>query len=122
MTRQNAKKVSHYFHHSKLAMPLIITKVSGKRNPIYLFYEEVEVNEKGEVGEGGDKHYKCYHGNRKTFTITKAMNYSLNGMFLNRSIILKSLGAEILIRLNWSFKEHISAYISAIPRPLYTLP
>jgi hypothetical protein len=61
---------------------LIITKTSGKRNPIYLFYEPVAVNEKGEVGEEGDKHYKCYHGNRKTFTISKAMNYSLNGMFL----------------------------------------
>ncbi|KAF8152347.1 hypothetical protein B0H34DRAFT_664204, partial [Crassisporium funariophilum] len=54
-------------------------ETSGKRNPIYLFYEEVKVNENGEVGEEGDKHYKCYHGNRKTFTISKRMNYSLNG-------------------------------------------
>lgn len=58
-------------------------KTSRKPNPIYLFYEQVLVNEKGEVGEQGDKHYKCYHGNWKTFTISKVMNYSLNGMFLH---------------------------------------
>lgn len=37
----------------------------GKQNPIYLFYEQVDVNKDGNTGEPGDKHYKCYHGNRK---------------------------------------------------------
>ena len=60
----------------------MINKTSGKRNPIYLFYEQVTVNKKGEVREEGNKDYKCYHSNRKTFTISKAMNYSLNGNFL----------------------------------------
>ncbi|KIJ91394.1 hypothetical protein K443DRAFT_32511, partial [Laccaria amethystina LaAM-08-1] len=51
----------------------------GKQNPIYLFYEQVDVNKDGKAGEPGDKHYKCYHGNHKVLTISKAMNCSLNG-------------------------------------------
>ncbi|KAH9008872.1 hypothetical protein EDB83DRAFT_2168691, partial [Lactarius deliciosus] len=51
-----------------------------KRNPIYHFYKEVELNKDGKSGEPGDKHYQCYHGNRKVLTISKAMNYSLNGL------------------------------------------
>ncbi|KAH9003026.1 hypothetical protein EDB86DRAFT_3116932 [Lactarius hatsudake] len=53
---------------------------AGKRNPIYHFYKEVELNKDGKSGEPGDKHYQCYHGNRKVLTISKAMNYSLNGL------------------------------------------
>ena len=49
------------------------------RNPIYLFYENVEWNSNGEVGNPGDKHYKCLHGNMKILTVTKKMKYSLNG-------------------------------------------
>ncbi|KAF8071963.1 hypothetical protein FPV67DRAFT_1412468, partial [Lyophyllum atratum] len=81
-TVQNAakKKVCLIFVILLYIAWLISDQVSGKRNPIYLFYEEVLVNEKGEVGKEGDKHYKCYHGNRATFTISKAMNYSLNGL------------------------------------------
>ena len=86
--RMQRKSVITFIILSSNIPMLIITKVSGKRNPIYLFYEEVKVNEQGEVGEAGDKHYKCYHGNRKTFTITKAMNYSLNGMFFEHGMIL----------------------------------
>ena len=50
-------------------------KTFEKWNPIYLFYEQVLVKEKGEVGEQGGKHYKCYHGNWKTFTITSPLRY-----------------------------------------------
>lgn len=60
---------------------MLIYIQAGKRNPVYYFYEEIDVNKDGESGEPGDHHYKCYHGNRKVFTITKAMNSSLNGMF-----------------------------------------
>ena len=35
--------------------------------------------EVGQVGNSGDSHYKCYHGNRKVITVTCAMKYSLNG-------------------------------------------
>lgn len=45
----------------------------GKHNPIYYFYEEISLNKDGKPGEAGNKHYKCYHGNRN-------LNYSLNGM------------------------------------------
>lgn len=53
------------------------------RNPIYYFYEKVEHDAKGSVGNVGDKHYKCFHGNQKVLTITKAMKSSLNGLIGN---------------------------------------
>ena len=54
----------------------------GKRNPIYLFYAVVTMNAEGLPGKKpGDKHYQCYHGNRKVLTITRAMRSSLNGTF-----------------------------------------
>ena len=59
------------------------SKESGKRNPIYLFYEIVSKNAEGQVGKPCDKHYKCYHGNRKVLTITRAMRSSLNGKFIS---------------------------------------
>ncbi|KAF8805673.1 hypothetical protein BYT27DRAFT_7104056, partial [Phlegmacium glaucopus] len=49
-------------------------------NPTYFFYKELSTNKDVKPGEAGDRHYKCYHGNRKILTISKAMNYSLNGM------------------------------------------
>ena len=52
-----------------------------KRNPIYYFYEVWDVNSEGNVGQPGDKHYRCYHGTRKIFTISKAMNHSLHSTF-----------------------------------------
>ena len=57
-------------------------KFQSTRNPIYYFYEKVERDAKGSIGNVGDKHYKCSHGNRKVLTITKAMKSSLNGKFL----------------------------------------
>jgi hypothetical protein len=56
-----------------------IFQLRGPTNPIYLFYEEVLKNAHGIEGNMGDKHYKCYHGQRKILTITKAMRSSLNG-------------------------------------------
>ncbi|KAG2028952.1 hypothetical protein BDR03DRAFT_1019113 [Suillus americanus] len=55
-------------------------KLRGPTNPIYLFYEEVLKNAQCVEGTKGDKHYKCYHGQRKILTITKAMRSSLNGL------------------------------------------
>ncbi|KAF8235557.1 hypothetical protein L208DRAFT_1126290, partial [Tricholoma matsutake] len=49
------------------------------RNRIYYFYKSVGQNANGEVGNPGDKHYKCLHGSMKVLTITKKMKYSLNG-------------------------------------------
>ncbi|KAL0958668.1 hypothetical protein HGRIS_014000 [Hohenbuehelia grisea] len=56
---------------------------SMKRNPVYLLYEESPLNAGGQVGNPGDKHYKCFHGQRKVLTITKAMRSSLNGVTLH---------------------------------------
>ncbi|KAF9070800.1 hypothetical protein BDP27DRAFT_1323031, partial [Rhodocollybia butyracea] len=58
-------------------------KKSKTSNPIYLFFELVDRNEAGDPGTPGDKHYKCFHGKRKTLTITKAMKSSLNGLIMH---------------------------------------
>jgi hypothetical protein len=86
--------------------------MSGKRNPIYLFYEEVKVNENGEAGEEGDKHYKCYHGNRKTFTISKKMNYSLNGIFLK---LIKTFNYLMWVVLG------LTGHLKSTFKPMYQL-
>ncbi|KAG2129576.1 uncharacterized protein EDB93DRAFT_117024, partial [Suillus bovinus] len=56
------------------------TVKATKRNPIYHFYDVVQLNAAGQAGDPGDKHYKCYLGNRKVLTITRAMKSSLNGL------------------------------------------
>ncbi|KAF8154047.1 hypothetical protein B0H34DRAFT_809637 [Crassisporium funariophilum] len=64
--------------HPKVLQRLIITQASGKQNPIYLFYEHVTVNKQGEVREEGSTTSAIMAITHKTFTISKAMNYSLN--------------------------------------------
>ncbi|KAF8184311.1 hypothetical protein K438DRAFT_2161513, partial [Mycena galopus ATCC 62051] len=54
-----------------------LPKATSLKNPIYLFYETVTKNENGNVGDPGDKHYKCRHGNRKIITITRVMRYNV---------------------------------------------
>ncbi|KAM6503723.1 hypothetical protein JOM56_000666 [Amanita muscaria] len=51
---------------------------AARRNPVYLFYELVSQNASGQMGDPGDKHYKCYHGNRKVLTVTKLMKSNVN--------------------------------------------
>ncbi|KAF8808467.1 hypothetical protein BYT27DRAFT_7096739 [Phlegmacium glaucopus] len=53
------------------------------KNPIYYFYEQVEHGADGSVGETRDKHYKCYHGNRKVFTLKKSGKSNLTTMVNN---------------------------------------
>ncbi|KAF8815009.1 hypothetical protein BYT27DRAFT_7129337, partial [Phlegmacium glaucopus] len=53
------------------------------RNSIYYFYEPVDRNNKGELGQQGDKHYKSLHGNRGVFTVTKASRYNLGSLIRN---------------------------------------
>ncbi|KAF8805090.1 hypothetical protein BYT27DRAFT_7298997 [Phlegmacium glaucopus] len=48
-----------------------------KKNPIHYFYEQVDCGANGVVGNPGDKHFKCYHGNHKVLTLTKSMKYNL---------------------------------------------
>jgi len=59
------------------------------RNPIYIFYENININTGGRAGQPDDKHYKCYHGNHKILTITQAMKSSLNGNLLCFSMSFK---------------------------------
>ncbi|KAN0131304.1 Ribonuclease H-like domain containing protein [Lactarius tabidus] len=88
-------------------------KISGRaksmatRNPIYYFYERVERNANGEIGNAGDKHYRCFHGNRKVVTITKKMKYSLNGVIGH----LKST-SSLMYRLYLVMKECSPAQIT----------
>ncbi|KAG2040827.1 hypothetical protein BDR03DRAFT_857266, partial [Suillus americanus] len=75
-----------------------------KQNPIYYFYDIVQVNAMGQASDTGDKHYKCYLGNRKVLTITYAMKSSLNGLIWHLKthflpmyqlyLILKSCGTS----------------------------
>jgi hypothetical protein len=51
---------------------------TARRNLIYHFYEEWNVNSEGNLGKEGDKHYRCHHGARRIFTISKASNYNLH--------------------------------------------
>lgn len=63
---------------------------SIKRNPIYHFYEPWEVNSEGNTGNPSDSHYRCHHGTRKIFIITKASNHNLHSKFLYHSVSLIS--------------------------------
>ncbi|KAG1783661.1 hypothetical protein EV702DRAFT_1190682 [Suillus placidus] len=58
----------------------VLTAKAAKRNPIYYFYDVVQLNTAGQAGDAGDKYYKCYLGNRKVLTITQVMKSSLNGL------------------------------------------
>lgn len=44
-----------------------------------MFFEPVKVDDGGKSDP--DEYYKCWHGSRKTFKLTKAMRYSLTSMF-----------------------------------------
>ena len=85
----------------------------GKRNPIYLFYEQVDVNHDGKVGGEGDKHYKCYHGSRKTLTITKQMKTSLNGTF---DIFCSYVRGHLtsVSRIDWTFKDFVPSHVPIV--------
>jgi hypothetical protein len=52
-----------------------VSQMKGKKNYIYLFYECVTTNDKGE-SRPGDKYYRCFHGQRKTYTVSPTMKHS----------------------------------------------
>ena len=52
---------------------------TATRNPIYFFYEVVERNKNGELGNPGDTHYRCLHGTKQIVTVTKKMKHCLTG-------------------------------------------
>ncbi|KAJ6600058.1 hypothetical protein B0H10DRAFT_2441191 [Mycena sp. CBHHK59/15] len=61
------------------------------KNPIYLFYEVVPKNSVGYNSAPGDKHYKCYHGNRQIITISKASRSNLSSECCLRFFIAQFL-------------------------------
>ena len=72
-----------------LSLIIRLSHLQGmKRNPVYLFYEPVDLAADGSPGKPGDKHYRCLHGSKKVFTVTKAMNHNLNGSSLRCPFIL----------------------------------
>jgi hypothetical protein len=58
---------------------------TGRRrtSPIYHFFEIVKFNSAGDIGDVGDVHYRCFHGQRKTVTVKRKANSSQTGMSLN---------------------------------------
>ncbi|THH21580.1 hypothetical protein EUX98_g8361 [Antrodiella citrinella] len=52
------------------------TKSHTRRPAIYYFYEEVLNDALGRPGNAGDNHYRCYHGDKRIITVTKAMKRS----------------------------------------------
>jgi len=52
-----------------------------KKNPIYLFYENVANSTDDTPGDNGDKHYHCVHGSHKICTIERSMKDNVNGEF-----------------------------------------
>ncbi|KIL54477.1 hypothetical protein M378DRAFT_92476 [Amanita muscaria Koide BX008] len=54
-------------------------ELNGKRNFIYLFYERVSVDEKCNT-QPGYKYYKCFHGQRKTYSVSPNMKHNIKNM------------------------------------------
>ncbi|KAF8233226.1 hypothetical protein L208DRAFT_1267987, partial [Tricholoma matsutake] len=74
-----------------------------RSNLIYLFYELVPQNGSGQIGDPGDKHYRCCHGNRKILTVTKLMKSNLNGLYATIIGHLKHF--PMMYRLYWVLKD-----------------
>ncbi|KAI9569898.1 hypothetical protein HD554DRAFT_2170888 [Boletus coccyginus] len=65
---------------SLMSIKSLAQKPAGKQNPIYHFYESISMNSHREVGNPGDRHYKCHHGTHKVITVTHAMKHNVNGL------------------------------------------
>lgn len=79
-TRKSRKVIHLLPIHGLYASNDHFLQAGGKRNPIYYFYEEITHGADGTRGSDGSKHYKCFHGNKRVLTITRAMRSSLNGV------------------------------------------
>jgi hypothetical protein len=69
------------------------------------------MNAEGLPGKPGDKHYKCYHGNRKVRTITRAMRSSLSGTFS-----ISVLSAYLYLKLESGLIGHLKTHCPAMYR------
>ena len=85
---------------------------AGKQNPIYHFYESVSLNSHREVGNPGDRHYKCHHGTHKVITVTRAMKYNVNGkqpLFICTDVL-----SNVHCRLSWTSQGELSSHVQAL--------
>jgi hypothetical protein len=79
--------------------------MNGKRNYIYLFYERVDADDKGN-SQAGYKYYKCFHGQRKTYAITPNMKHNIKS---------KSILSFVLSHVNLTRRRHGPASPEPIP-------
>lgn len=56
-------------------------QMGNKKNYIYLFFELVAADHNGNSAPD-TKYYKCWHGARQIFKVSKAMKYSVKSTFL----------------------------------------
>ena len=99
---EQQKKVSILMASPALLTMCISQKTGGVKcsNPIYLFYELVPQNGSGQIGDPGDKHYRCCHGNRKILMVTKLMKSNLNGL-CTIFASMRSHYSPMFIRAHW---------------------
>lgn len=60
--------------------------MGNKRNFIYLFYE-LRTHDDHDKSEPQTKYYKCWHGARKTFKISKSMKHSVTSKSIRLFIL-----------------------------------
>ena len=99
---------------------MYITQKTITKNPIYLFYEQVDTAADGTPGKDGDKHYKCHLGGRKVLTITRAMKSSLNGNLLQVMTLIVFL-TIFSLRVDWPYQawlpcDVLTLYLAEKPR------
>jgi hypothetical protein len=54
--------------------------MNGKKNYVYLFYEQVGADDNGN-SQPGFKYYKCFHGQRKTYSLSPNMKHNLKSAY-----------------------------------------
>lgn len=88
--------------------------MEGKKNFIYLFYEHVVADSDGSSLPDA-KYYKCWHGSRRTFELTKTMWYSLTSTWqrlISISVYIHYLTSTF--RYDRTFVIEIPSYAWAI--------
>ncbi len=79
--------------------------MNGKWNYIYLFYERVDADDKGN-SQAGYKYYKCFHGQRKTYTISPNMKHNIKS---------RSMPSLVSLHCNLTLHRHGPASPESIP-------
>lgn len=81
-TREDSFTFTSLVSNNKFSIFLLfnnVLKMDGKKNFIYLFYERVAADDGG-VSQSNYKYYKCFHGQRKTYSVSPNMKHNLKSM------------------------------------------